>query len=401
MKRIMGTWNRQKSLRLTRRDPVYPDGSPEAILLKEVTAFCESGNGPNQGRDDYLHLPAIVEAAESSPNAAREAALRIRKYLSNPAKSQGYVQYNAIMLIRILSDNPGHTFTRNIDSKFVATVKELLREGRDASVHHILRETLTIFETQKTGDGDLAPLIAMWKHERKRPAQQPHAQPNWQPGPNMTPQQNTTRPSRSGTLPPPDELAARVAEAKTSATLLIQLIQSTPSNEIPSNDLIKEFSDRCQSASRSLQGFMQCKNPPPDDNTLLTLIETNDQLSVATSKYQRAILTGRKAQGVDNSPSPPLDGGISAVYMRQAPSPLAGQPEVGPVPEPPPLRTASSTRNGNIRYQYNPDEFQVQNPFADGQVASDSPDEISTISGGQNNKADHGLFHRGTDTLFR
>jgi hypothetical protein len=56
MKRIMGTWNRQKSelpdgvaiecalttfvqllgLRLTRRDPVYPDGSPEAILLKEV-----------------------------------------------------------------------------------------------------------------------------------------------------------------------------------------------------------------------------------------------------------------------------------------------------------------------------------------------------------------------------
>jgi hypothetical protein len=82
------------------------------------------------------------------------------------------------MLIRILSDNPGHTFTRNIDSKFVATVKELLREGRDASVHHILRETLTIFETQKTGDGDLAPLIAMWKHEKKekkRPAQQPHA----------------------------------------------------------------------------------------------------------------------------------------------------------------------------------------------------------------------------------
>jgi GAT domain-containing protein len=217
----------------------------------------------------------------------------------------------------------------------------------------------------------------------------------------MAPQQNTTRPSRSGTLPPPDELAARVAEAKTSATLLIQLIQSTPSNEIPSNDLIKEFSDRCQSASRSLQGFMQCKNPPPDDNTLLTLIETNDQLSVATSKYQRAILTGRKARGADNSPSPPLDGGISAVYMRQAPSPLAGQPEVGPVPEPPPLRTASSTRNGNIRYQYNPDEFQVQNPFADGQVASDSPDEISTISGGQNNKTDHGLFHRGTDTLFR
>jgi hypothetical protein len=122
----------------------------------------------NSQADDYLHLPAIVEAAESSANAAKEAAVRIRKYLSNPARSQGSAQYNAIMLIRILSENPGHTFTRNLDSKFVNTIKQLLREGRDMAAQAMLREMLDSFESQKSLDEDLAGLINMWKTEKKR-----------------------------------------------------------------------------------------------------------------------------------------------------------------------------------------------------------------------------------------
>lgn len=118
--------------------------------------------------NDYLHLPAIVEAAESSANAAKEAAVRIRKYLSSPSKAQGSVQYNSIMLIRILSENPGHTFTRNFDTKFVGTVKDLLREGRDMSAQQMLREMLDMFETQKSWDEDLAGLIAMWKKEKEK-----------------------------------------------------------------------------------------------------------------------------------------------------------------------------------------------------------------------------------------
>jgi hypothetical protein len=118
--------------------------------------------------DDFLHLPAIVEAAESSANAAKDAAVRIRKYLSNPAKSQGPAQYNAIMLTRILSENPGHTFTRNFDAKFVNTIKDLLREGRDMAAQAMLRETLDMFESQKPLDTDLSGLINMWKKEKKR-----------------------------------------------------------------------------------------------------------------------------------------------------------------------------------------------------------------------------------------
>lgn len=74
------------------------------------------------------------------------------------------------MLIRILSENPGHTFTRNIDAKFVSTVKDLLRESRDMSAQHMLRETLDLFEAQNSWDEDLAGLLAMWKKEKARAA---------------------------------------------------------------------------------------------------------------------------------------------------------------------------------------------------------------------------------------
>jgi GAT domain len=102
-------------------------------------------------------------------------------------------------------------------------------------------------------------------------------------------------------LPPPDELAARIEEAKTTAKLLSQTVQSTPSTEMPNNDLIKEFADRASSASRSIQGYIHSTNPAPDEDTLLTLIETNDQLSIAMSKHQRALLQARRTM----SSSPP------------------------------------------------------------------------------------------------
>ena len=110
----------------------------------------------------------IVEAAESSPAAATEASVRIRKFLAKENNQRAYVQYNAIMLVRILADNPGKSFTRNIDQKFVSTVKELLREGKDMSVQQILRETLDSFETNKANDETLAGLRDMWIREKAK-----------------------------------------------------------------------------------------------------------------------------------------------------------------------------------------------------------------------------------------
>lgn len=123
--------------------------------------------------------------------------------------------------------------------------------------------------------------------------------------PNYNPnhQNYFARNHRQRGLPPPAELSQRVEEAKTSAKLLSQVVQSTPPSEVLNNELIKEFDERCQSASRSIQGYIHSDNPPPDEDTLLTLIETNDQLATAMSRHQRAMLQARRA--TDPSPRPP------------------------------------------------------------------------------------------------
>ena len=110
---------------------------------------------------------------------------------------------------------------------------------------------------------------------------------------------------RPSGIPAPHELAQRIEEAKTSAKLLLQVVQSTPPSEVVGNELIKEFVDRCQSASRSIQGYIHSDNPPPDEDTLLTLIETNDQLASAISRHQRALLQARRVHGAN--PTPPIE----------------------------------------------------------------------------------------------
>lgn len=368
-----------------------------------------------------MHLPAIVEAAESSPNAAKEAAHRIRKYLSNPSKPQGFAQYNAVMLIRILADNPGETFTRNFDAKFVSTIKTFLRDGRDMSSQHLLRETLDVFESQKSWDENLAELLALWKKEKKRVGSllngvsfvekrysprlltdhQRHGRVPRQPPPS-TFSQHSSQASRQ--LPPPEELAARIEEAKSSADLLRQLAETTPATEVRSNELMKEFSERCHLAAQSIQRYMNAENPAPDEDTLVTLIETNDQLSMALSKYQRALLNARKAEsqtpgsdtnsntretaGTGNSPylqqqqSPQQPARLKKPPLFPSPSPTASVQSSQVVPAntaPPPSGSLFSTS----RYEYNPNDFRVDNPFADHNV---SPIERSSTNPNGNSK---------------
>jgi len=212
------------------------------------------------------------------------------------------------MLIRILADNPGATFTKNIDKKFVETIKELLRNGKDPSVQQILRETLHGLYTEKAYDTNMANLFAMWGKESGLGAQRPPPNAAWQQL-----QQQQERAWNRGThnnhhptaLPAPPELAARIEEAKTSAKLLQQLVQMTPPIELQSHELVKEFADRCQTAQRSMQGYINSENPHPDDDTMQTLIETSEQLSLAASKYQRALLQARRATAGQQT-TPPL-----------------------------------------------------------------------------------------------
>ncbi|KAH0556522.1 hypothetical protein GP486_005594 [Trichoglossum hirsutum] len=215
------------------------------------------------------------------------------------------------MLVRILVDNPGRTFTRNLDAKFVGTIKDLLRQGKDLSVQQILRESIEAFEKDKKDDENLTPLLEMWAKEKKTMEKMyggGAGGPRTLNAPpfGQAPQQNYfARNHKTRGLPPAPELAGRIEEARTSAKLLLQVVQSTPPSEILGNDLIKEFANRCGAASRSVQGYINAEDPAPDDDTLLTLIETNDQLSLAMSKHQRAVLQARKALASQVDSSPP------------------------------------------------------------------------------------------------
>ncbi|KAJ5430688.1 hypothetical protein N7491_007704 [Penicillium cf. griseofulvum] len=408
MKRFLGSLSRRSS---SSDSFEHREDSPEAIVLKELTAFCESNTNTNahgppgdaQGTE-FVHLPKIVEAAESSPNAAKQAALRIRKYLADPAGTPNRTQYNAIMLMRILVDNPGHTFTRNFDAKFVTVIKELLRTGRDFHVQNYLRQYLGLLDQQRPWDEDLKLLLQMWAKEKMkahhglidpfpmntiippqvlpRNQQQPYSQPR----------------APANTLPNPVELVARIEEARNSAKLLTQFVQSTPPAELENNDLIKEFIDRCRTGSRCIQGYIHSTNPAPDEDTLLTLIETNDEISrifvAELVQFEQSVTdiavyrTGRYQ--FLSSPGPPAR---TATQSSEFPAPVAAQlPSTampgGRAPASNPAPGSATTS----RYEYNAEEFQVRNPFADDYATNDSAQERHRVHGDTQPHSDHVRF---------
>ena len=121
--------------------------------------------------DEVLFLPPIVDAAESSPAAAAECAYQIRKFLAKSYYSRPTWQYNAIMLVRILTDNPGETFTRNLDIKFVDVTRQLLKSSQEPRVRQLLMEILDDFERTKIYDNNLQPLVTMWQEEKTKALQ--------------------------------------------------------------------------------------------------------------------------------------------------------------------------------------------------------------------------------------
>lgn len=325
-----------------------PADSPEANAGRSIRLFCESGSNSNGG-EEVLHLPVIVESAESSPSAAASAAYQIRKFLGKEYQSKPHVQYNAIMLVRILSDNPGPTFTRNFDKSFVSAVKDTLRSCKDPSTQQILRETLDALEADKQYDEGCQGLLAMWRKEKGQGASLGHRssrhlglQPNdfsayHQSGPGQhfaSGGGGSGRRSGRTTLPSPAELASRVEEARNTAKILLQLVQSTRTEDVLSHELIREFSERCQGAQRSMQTYINCDNPAPDHDTMQTLIETNEQLSLALSRHQRAVLAARRAMGTAESPNAAAatENGYGAFAPPPAPAAQNGNGVYTPAP---------------------------------------------------------------------
>lgn len=169
-------------------------------------------------------------------------------------------------------------------------------------------------------------------------------QPNYSsPPPNQHSQNYFARNHSNKRLPEPAELANRLEEARSSSKLLEQVVMNTPPPEFLNNELIKEFADRCQSASRSIQGYMISENPTPDNETMESLIDTNELLQSALNQHKRAILNARKHMGLGHRtesgtsiPYAPMNGSDRVARWQddQASSPQEYGP---PIPIRPPM----------------------------------------------------------------
>lgn len=195
--------------------------------------------------------------------------------------------------------------------------------------------------------------------------------------------------SPSAAYPEPGELAARVEEARNSAKLLTQFVQTTPAAEIDQNELIKEFIDRCRSSSRLIQSYIHANNPPPDEDTLLTLIECNDEISVALSHQQRAMLKARKARGSTS----PLSNSNGNGPVSPITASGARQESASPLIELDNTVTTdgrmSTVRDTHGPYEYQASDFEVENPFADNHATQDSDAERSRPNAGQGERTVH------------
>lgn len=180
-----------------------------------------------------------------------------------------------------------------------------------------------------------------------------------------------SRNHHSRRLPNPQELASRIEEARTSAKLLSQVVQSTPASELLQNELIREFADRCQSASRSIEAYMIAENPSPDNDTMETLIETNEQLSKAMMQHQRAVLNARKVLGLGNEPGlTPTGSAPPRTESGFAPPP--GPPPTLSKPTMPTRKAVQIPPPGDFVPNTSDDE-EARNPFADPEKDTPKP----------------------------
>lgn len=116
---------------------------------------------------------------------------------------------------------------------------------------------------------------------------------------------------------------------------------------------------------------MATEHPAPDNDTMLTLIETNEQLSLATTKHQRAVLETRKALGVttpDPSVGPVMTSGVTPALPAQPAPPTSMFKPVAPPSRksfPKPTQPVASEQ------KVSPVSPETENPFTDPVEPSD------------------------------
>lgn len=99
----------------------------------------------------------------------------------------------------------------------------------------------------------------------------------------------------SASLPKPRELRKRLDEAKTTAGVLADIVNTTPSSGLLDHDLADDLVSRCRRASGQVLDYLDTREPLPDNHEMAMLLSTHEILQQALHHYHGAVLEARKA----------------------------------------------------------------------------------------------------------
>lgn len=223
-----------------------------------------------------MQLPIIVECAQSSPQAAAEAVRAVRKRIDPKRSTNRAIQYNAIVVLRILGSSNSPTVLDQMeqDKKLPIVVSDLLRHTKDPSVKQELCDTLQFFYEKRSGEQLLQPLKAIYEQYLSTSKERDRGRPRLP---------HETRPVPAETIP---EL---VQEAKSSASLLLQLVQTTAPAQISGSPLVLEFYERCVRLSSKIQSYLARDNVNMSEEVIADLIDSNEHLSAAVDAHSNAL----------------------------------------------------------------------------------------------------------------
>ncbi|KAK9241417.1 hypothetical protein V1525DRAFT_393092 [Lipomyces kononenkoae] len=261
-------------------------GDPHVQVVSAIAAFCDEKSQFKLGKnifssstgaprtDNVAQLPVIVECAQATQLAAKEAVKAVRKRLDPKHASSTVSQYNAIMVLRILVDADSPTILNQIgdDDKLAPVVTDVLKRSRDPSVRELLATTLEHFVFEKPNATELKELNNVYAKYVARGSGS-----------------SRRSPSRHEELSQ-QNLEDIAEEAKSSASLLRQVVSTTAPVEISGSPLVMEFYERCVQLSSKIQSLLSRDSVPPlDESMIMTLISANDTLGTALDAHKAAL----------------------------------------------------------------------------------------------------------------
>lgn len=105
----------------------------------------------------------------------------------------------------------------------------------------------------------------------------------------------------AATLPKPRELRKRLDEARTTAGVLADVVNTSTPAVLLKHDLADDLSARCRRATNQVLEYMNTRDPTPDNHEMAALLATHEVLEQTLHHYHRAVLEARKSLGVGES----------------------------------------------------------------------------------------------------